>query len=331
MTQVLRSPTSCEGWQLRSMETLCDTNPETLGPATPPDFEFDYLDISAVERGRIDSSSIRRVKFRDAPSRARRVVRSGDVLLCTVRPGLQSHAQIGERQTGHLVCSTGFAVLRAKEQVADPHFFFHQLFSETISAQLRALETGSNYPAVNEADVRRLLVPAPDPSEQRVIATLLDTVDEAIAKSEAVIAKLKQVRAGLLHDLLTRGLDEHGHLRDPEAEPEQFEKSPIGSLPRTWEVKVLGNIVATATDGPFGSNLKTEHYVNGPGVRVVRLQNIGSGSFDEKDEAFVSEGHAKTLDRYAVVGGDLLVASLGDENHPPSPRLPLPSAIGTSN
>ena len=73
-------------------------------------------------------------------------------------------------------------------------------------------------------------------SEQSRIAAVLDTVDEAIAKTEAVIAKLKQVRAGLLHDLLTRGLDEHGQLRDPVAHPEQFQDSPLGWIPAEWNV-----------------------------------------------------------------------------------------------
>ena len=146
--------------------------------------------------------------------------------------------------------------------------------------------------------------------------TILDTVDEAIEKTEAVITKLKQVRAGLLHDLLTRGLDEHSQLRDPIAHPEQFQDSPLGRIPREWEIKTLNEIVASAVDGPFGSNLKTEHYVNEPGVRVVRLQNIESGQFDESDEAFVSEDHALSLQRHQVVSGDMLVASMGDENHP---------------
>jgi len=74
--------------------------------------------------------------------------------------------------------------------------------------------------------------------------------------------------------------------------------------------------VASAVDGPFGSNLKTEHYVNEPGVRVVRLQNIESGQFNESDKAFVSADHALSLQRHQVVSGDLLVASMGDENHP---------------
>ena len=68
-------------------------------------------------------------------------------------------------------------------------------------------------------------------------------MDEAIAKTEAVIAKLKQVRAGLLHDLLTRGLDEHGQLRDPIAHPEQFQDSPLGRIPREWdELSVLCDV-----------------------------------------------------------------------------------------
>ena len=77
------------------------------------------------------------------------------------------------------------------------------------------MEMGSNYPAVNERDVRRVAVYAPAKDERRSIAAVLDTVDEAITATEAVIEKLKQARAGLLHDLLTRGLDEHGQLRDP--------------------------------------------------------------------------------------------------------------------
>ena len=64
---------------------------------------------------------------------------------------------------------------------------------------------------------------------------MLDTVDDAIAKTEAVIAKLKQVRAGLLQDLLTGGLDEHGQLRDPLGHPEQFQDSPLGRIPRVWK------------------------------------------------------------------------------------------------
>ena len=73
---------------------------------------------------------------------------------------------------------------------------------------------------------------------------MLDTVDEAIAKTEAVIAKLRQVRAGLLHDLLTRGLDQNGELRDPIAHPEQFHDSPVGRIPKNWRARLLAEFSA---------------------------------------------------------------------------------------
>jgi type I restriction enzyme, S subunit len=133
--------------------------------------------------------------------------------------------------------------------------------------------------------------------------------------------------AGLLHDLLTRGLDEHGQLRDPIAHPEQFKDSPFGLIPCSWELKPLGELVTSAVDGPFGSNLKTEHYINEPGVRVVRLQNVGNGAFDDTDKAFVSHKHAFGLQRHEVIAGDLLVASMGDQNHPLARACLYPSHL----
>jgi len=85
-------------------------------------------------------------------------------------------------------------------------------------------------------------LPVPSFPEQRQIAEVLDTVDEAIRKTEAILAKLKQVKQGLLRDLLTRGIDEYGELRDPERHPEQFKDSPLGRIPKAWEVYSLGDV-----------------------------------------------------------------------------------------
>ena len=228
----------------QTLDSLCSINPEALGAATPMDMEFRYLDISAVTKGQVDWSATQLWKYANAPSRARRRLRSGDVLLCTVRPGLQAHARIRQEADAPLVGSTGFAVLRPNLS-GDSGFVFHQIFGDSVATQLRALETGSSYPAVNESDVRRISVFCPEKEERWRITAVLDTVDEAIAKTEAVIAKLRQVRAGLLHDLLTRGLDQNGQLRDPIAHPEQFQDSPIGRIPSEWIVR---NVSALANN-----------------------------------------------------------------------------------
>jgi type I restriction enzyme S subunit len=217
------------------LDSLCSINPEVLGATTPMNFEFRYIDISAVTKGRIDWFATQLLKYANAPSRARRRLRSGDVLLCTVRPGLQAHAILRSDTEQPLVGSTGFAVLRPN-LVGDSGFIFHSIFSDSVAAQLRALETGSNYPAVNERDVRSIRISCPEKDERWRISVVLDTVDEAIAKTEAVIAKLRQLRAGIVQALLTRGLDHNGQLRDPIIHPEQFKSCTFEFIPKDWRV-----------------------------------------------------------------------------------------------
>lgn len=233
-------PAMREGWKVSRLEVLAETNPETLAAATPLGFAFRYIDLSAVERGLIDWSRVRETTFRYAPSRARRAVRPEDVLFGTVRPSLQSHGAIPREEAGPLVASTGFAVIRARNGESDCRFLFHTVMSDLFAVQARRTEVGSNYPAVNESDVRDFLVPHPDAPEQVRIAAALDALDEGIRRTEQVIAKLKQMKQGLLHDLLTRGVDAHGTLRPTLAEaPDLYTESPLGQIPRTWTVERL--------------------------------------------------------------------------------------------
>ena len=176
--------------------------------------------------------------------------------------------------------------------------------------------TGTTRQRINLSILKSIKIPAPSLAEQRRIAELLDTIDETIQKTEALIAKLNAIKQGLIHDLLTRGINENRNLRDPNAHPEQFQESFFGRIPNSWEIKRIGEITLSAIDGPFGSNIKTEHYVDEPGVRVVRLQNIGQGSFTDNDKAYISSTYADLLKRYEILGGDLIIASLGDNNNP---------------
>jgi type I restriction enzyme S subunit len=91
-------------------------------------------------------------------------------------------------------------------------------------------------------DLQATEILLPPSSEQQRIAEILDTVDVAIRKTEQLIAKLKQVKQGLLHDLLTRGIDDNGELRDPTRHPEQFKDSPLGRTPKTWGLSNLGDL-----------------------------------------------------------------------------------------
>ena len=90
----------------------------------------------------------------------------------------------------------------------------------------------------------------------------------------------------------------------------------LPDIPETWRWAVLGALAASEphaiTDGPFGANLKTAHYVRTPGYRVVRLQNVGRGFFRYEHQAFVSKEHFERLHKHHVYPGDLVVAGLVD-------------------
>ena len=188
---------------------------------------------------------------------------------------------------------------------------FKQLVEERIS--------GSSVPHLFQRDLVTLPVSLPPLEEQRRIAEILDTIDETIQATQRVIVKYKRVRAGLADVLLSGDSDA--------ADPENWKSErswadvlrqdqPQAGIRNRVDVRLL-DLADSMVDGPFGSALKTEHYVRDAGVRVVRLANLSEGSYLNEDEAFIKEDYARLLSRHDVRSGDVLVASLGDDNHRP--------------
>lgn len=109
---------------------------------------------------------------------------------------------------------------------------------------------GSGQPNLNKQIVDSLKVDAPPIHVQRKIARILTTVDNLIEKTEALIAKYQAIKQGMMHDLFTRGVDEHGHLRPPyEEAPELYKSSELGWIPKEWEIGVLGNEIGPIVSG----------------------------------------------------------------------------------
>lgn len=230
-----------DGWKSLCLGELVCLDRETLTETTPPDFMFYYLDIGSASQGKLQFPQ-NQIAFKDAPSRARKVVHRRDVLMSTVRPNLKAFAFF-DHSDDTCVASTGFAVLTAKENV-DPRFILYSILSDELTSQIEALVVGSNYPAIASSQVCRLRVSAPPLPEQRKIARILTTVDNLIEKTEALIAKYQSVKRGMMHDLFTRGVDEHGHLRPPyEEAPHLYKNTELGWIPKVWCVDRLDNLV----------------------------------------------------------------------------------------
>jgi type I restriction enzyme S subunit len=150
---------------------------------------------------------------------------------CPVPPGLDA-ANVNQH-----VC----AIRLPNPNREDAIFLSSVLASYIGQSQIDRLNAGGNREGLNYEQLRAFVIPFPPPNERASIAKILETVDETIAHTSSLIAKLKQIKAGLLHDLLTRGLDENGELRDAIGHPEQFKDSPLGQIPKDWEPGKIGS------------------------------------------------------------------------------------------
>jgi type I restriction enzyme S subunit len=152
---------------------LCPEKAQSVDPYSLGAKSFRYIDITAVDVATKRVVGIRDVPSDEAPSRARQVVRKGDVLVSTTRPNLNAVARIGE-EFDRAICSTGFAVLRAGPNL-DSGYLFWFVQSPLFVDGLSALTKGALYPAVSERQVREQWLSTPPLTEQhRIVAALAE-------------------------------------------------------------------------------------------------------------------------------------------------------------
>lgn len=175
-------------------------------------------------------------------------------------------------------------IIRAKAGVNQSFIFW-----SIVNKDIRKYIAGGTRTKLTQGELRRIEINLPIEEEQKGIAAVLDTLDTAIHETEAIIAKLKAVKQGLLHDLLTRGIDANGELRPPQAEaPHLYKQSPLGWIPKEWCVKPLGGI-AEVSRGKF-----THRPRNDPRLYGGKHPFIQTGDVAAAEGEFVST-YSQTL------------------------------------
>lgn len=172
-----------------------------------PEAEFTYIDIAAVDRDAKRIEGPTRIRCADAPSRARQVVKAGDVLVSTVRPNLNAVALVPDDLDG-AIASTGFTILRCKKEALEPRYLYQWVKSPGFVDQMVSQATGASYPAVSDRIVLNAEMPINNLSEQRRIAAILDKVDALRAKRREAIAKLDQLLMSLFLEMFGDPNDE---------------------------------------------------------------------------------------------------------------------------
>lgn len=190
-------------------------------------------------------------------------------------------------------------------------FIFYSLQHKNITPFIK----GGTRAKLNQRELREILIPTPPRALQRHIAEILSTLDEAIEQTEALIAKMQKVKAGLMHDLFTRGVTPDGRLRPTrEQAPELYKESPIGWIPKEWEVVTIEECAAkvpgATTIGPFGSNLVSSDY-RSEGVPVVFVRDVKEDAFEWNSNVYVTSQKAQQLGAHAVRPGDLVSTKMG--------------------
>lgn len=217
-------------------------------------------------------------------------LKKGDLLIarmpdpigrCCIFPGI-----VGTAVTVVDVC-----IIRPDLKKIHPEWLMHCINSEKFQNDVASWVTGTTRQRISRGNLSKISINLPTLPEQRRIAAILDKAEALRSKRREAIAKLDQLLQSVFLEMFG----------DPVTNPKK------------WPIVPIENLAKLLRDGPFGSNLKSEHYVK-TGVRVVRLQNIGVWDFSDRDKAYISEDHFSKLPRNHCFPGDVLVGTLGEPN-----------------
>ncbi|MBD0831821.1 restriction endonuclease subunit S [Aestuariibaculum sediminum] len=188
-----------ENWGYKTLDKIGIINAESLKGKTNPDYEFSYLDIASIVEPKV-IGELKKIRFSESPSRARRIVRNDSIVLSMVRPYQQSFVYV--EKADDLIASTGTGVINLNPEV-NSKFVFHQFFSKRFIRYCEDRMTGTNYPAITPTDIEqfRIAIPKEDKSTIRNIVNQLDGFDKNCLLVKSKIASSKSLQKSLINQI----------------------------------------------------------------------------------------------------------------------------------
>ena len=191
-------------WEVRPLKTCATINDDVLSENTPEDFVIKYIDIGSVSLTN-GISRFEEMIFSESPSRARRKVKNGDVIISTVRTYLRAIAEVKNPEE-NWICSTGFAVVRAGEKLHSG-FMKYALTSEYFVGDVIRYSSGLNYPTINTPELGSIKIFVPPQNEQRTISKYLDQkcaeIDSLISLKQQKITTFQNYKKSVIFEYVT--------------------------------------------------------------------------------------------------------------------------------
>lgn len=252
-------------------------------PQKSPGETFTYLDLGSIDNKKKAITRPQVMPTSDAPSRARQLVRKGDVLVSTVRPNLNAVACVGREFDG-ATASTGFTVLRPTESL-DSRYLFHWVQSPTFVHGLIRQATGASYPAVSDSIIKSSRIPVPESIEgQRQIAHRLDEVLDLISARSKSLDYILDLKQAIFENMSPRA-------------------------PITEKLGTLLDDAIVFTDGDWVESKDQDPRGN---VRLIQLADIGDGLWLNKSRKYMNSETVLRLKCTKLEPGDVLVARMPD-------------------
>lgn len=189
-----------ESWDIVPLAKYLEKT-KSYDPSKKPDKEFEYIDVSAVSREFFKILTVQKMIGKDAPSRARKHIQTGDIIFATVRPTLQRIAIVSE-EFNNQVCSTGYCVLRTKPDLYRD-FLFHYLCTDWVQKYVEGRQSGASYPAIRDGVLFEMIIPFPKLDEQKIIGNSLTAVDSKVTLVQKKLSAYKKLFKTLLHELMS--------------------------------------------------------------------------------------------------------------------------------
>lgn len=194
-----------EGWKYLKLGEVCEKASNIKWTDIKEDISYKYIDLSSVDRNTLSITEPQIIDKDNAPSRAKQIVKFGDIIFATTRPTLRRICKINGDFDGQ-ICSTGFCVLRPKRDVLTDWIFYNLVY-DGFYQYIEPLQTGANYPAVTDGSVKSFLISLPPLPEQQRIVEYLDTqfakIDALKANAAQQLQAAKDLFQSALKDLMT--------------------------------------------------------------------------------------------------------------------------------
>jgi len=255
--------------------------------------EFIYIDLESVDKGRLVKSN--KILKNNAPSRAKRVLLSEDILFQTVRPYQKNNYFY--KLDGSYVASTGYAQIRANEST---RFLYHKLHTDKFVNNVLLRCTGTSYPAINSTDLSKIKIFLPKEKEQQKIATFLTSIDQKIEQLNQKRTFLESYKKGLMQKIFSQEI--------------RFKRDDGGEF-EDWEEKRLCEIV-DIIDGDRGINYPKAHeFYENEHCLFLSAKNVTKNGFRFLEKQFISKEKDDVLSKGKLKKNDIILTTRGSVGH----------------